>query len=239
MTAKMDVRRKARAPRRKIAPPAPKDGELKTGSLAPQSAASRSIAESIGAQVRSLRRKLDLTGTELAVQAGLSAGMLSKIENGVVSASIESLEALSRALNVPLTNFFASYEEQRDCSYVLGGKGVTIARRGTKAGHQYQLLAHLRRDRGRALPHHPHRGSHALHHVPACGRRVHLHADWTRALSPRRQGLSACPCDALFFDAAALHGPEELTKLPRTHLSIIIPAQLRASSRAYWRAPRV
>ena len=142
MTAKMDVRRKARAPRRKIAPPAPKDGELKTGSLAPQSAASRSIAESIGAQVRSLRRKLDLTGTELAVQAGLSAGMLSKIENGVVSASIESLEALSRALNVPLTNFFASYEEQRDCSYVLGGKGVTIERRGTKAGHQYQLLGH-------------------------------------------------------------------------------------------------
>ena len=30
------------------------------------------------------------------------------------------------------------------------------------------------------------------------------------------------PGDALFFDAAALHGPEELTKLPMTYLSIII-----------------
>src|SRR5262245_61258210 len=60
-----------------------------------------------GSQIRSLRRKLDLTGVELAKQAGLSAGMLSKIENGAVSASIESLEALSRALNVPLTAFFA------------------------------------------------------------------------------------------------------------------------------------
>ena len=34
--------------------------------------------------------------------------MLSKIENGAVSASIDSLEALARALNVPLTTFFAA-----------------------------------------------------------------------------------------------------------------------------------
>src|ERR1700758_5618021 len=139
MEAKARTRRNPGAPRRKAAPPKPADGELKTGSLAPQPAASRSIAESIGAQVRGLRRKLDLTGAELAEQAGLSTGMLSKIENGAVSASIDSLEALSRALNVPLTTFFSSYEEQRDCSYVLSGQGVTIERRGTKAGHQYQL----------------------------------------------------------------------------------------------------
>ncbi len=92
--------------------------------------------------MRNLRRKLDLTGTELAEQAGLSAGMLSKIENGAVSASIDSLEALARALNVPLTTFFASYEEKRDCSHVSAGHGVMIERRGTKAGHQYQLLGH-------------------------------------------------------------------------------------------------
>jgi len=124
MTAKMDVRRKARAPRRKIAPPAPKDGELKTGSLAPQSAASRSIAESIGAQVRSIRRKLDLTGTELAVQAGLSAGMLSKIENGGISPSLATLDALAKALNVPISALFAETEERRDCSFVKAGSGV-------------------------------------------------------------------------------------------------------------------
>ena len=224
MTAKMDVRRKARAPRRKIAPPAPKDGELRTGSLAPQSAASRSIAESIGAQVRSIRRKLDLTGTELAVQAGLSAGMLSKIENGAVSASIESLEALSRALNVPLTTFFASYEEQRDCSYVLGGKGVTIERRGTKAGHQYQLLGHsisgeivvepyliTLTEEAKPYAMFQHAGVEFIYMLT--GRVLYRHADKAYPLAPG---------DALFFDAAALHGPEELTKRPMTYLSIII-----------------
>jgi DNA-binding XRE family transcriptional regulator len=94
MTAKRNLRRLARIAGRKAKSPKPKiaeakTGELKTGSLAPQPAASLSIAAAIGAQVRSLRRKLDLTGAELADQAGLSAGMLSKIENGAVSASIE------------------------------------------------------------------------------------------------------------------------------------------------------
>src|SRR5262249_56555889 len=67
------------------------DDELKTGSLAPQPAASQSIAEAIGTQGRNLRRNLDLTGAELADQAGLSAGMLSKIENAPVSAPIAAL----------------------------------------------------------------------------------------------------------------------------------------------------
>src|SRR5262245_35106944 len=96
---------------------------LKTGSLAPQPAASHSLAESIGNQVRNLRRKLDLTGAELADQAGLSAGMLSKIENGAVSASIDSLAALARALNVPRTTFFARPTDRRDCPHSRAGHG--------------------------------------------------------------------------------------------------------------------
>ena len=229
MSAKMDLRRPARPKGGKARSPKPKiteanDGELKTGSLAPQPAASLSIAAAIGAQVRTLRRKLDLTGAELADQAGLSAGMLSKIENGAVSASIESLEALARALNVPLTTFFASYEEQRDCSYVLGGKGVTIERRGTKAGHQYQLLGHsisgevvvepyliTLTEEAKPYTMFQHAGVEFIYMLT--GRVVYGHADKAYPLAPG---------DALFFDSAALHGPEELTKLPMTYLSIII-----------------
>ena len=197
---------------------------LKTGSLAPQPAASLSIAASIGAQVRTLRHKLDLTGAELADQAGLSAGTLSKIENGAVSASIDSLEALSRALNVPLTTFFASYEEQRDCSYVPRGQGVNIERRGTKAGHQYQLLGHsisgevvvepyliTLTEEAKPYTMFQHAGVEFIYMLT--GKVVYRHADKAYPLSPG---------DALFFDSAALHGPEELTKLPMTYLSVII-----------------
>src|SRR5690606_17680683 len=90
-------------------------------------------------------RKLDMTVAELARLAGLSAGMLSKIENGMTSPSLATLQSLSRALHVPVTAFFRRYEEERDATFVKAGQGLTIERRGTRAGHQYQLLGHSMR----------------------------------------------------------------------------------------------
>ena len=125
---------------------------------------------------------------------------------------------------MPLTTFFASYEEQRDCSYVLGGKGVTIERRGTKAGHQYQLLGHsisgevvvepyliTLTEEAKPYTMFQHAGVEFIYMLT--GKVVYRHADKAYPLAPG---------DALFFDSAALHGPEELTKLPMTYLSIII-----------------
>ena len=216
--------RRPPARKAKVAEVTTRNGDLKTGSNAPEQGGGQSIAVAIGTQVRNLRRKLDLTGTELAEQAGLSAGMLSKIENGAVSASIDSLEALARALNVPLTTFFSSYEEKRDCSHVTAGHGVMIERRGTKAGHQYQLLGHsisgeivvepyLITLTKEAKPYtlFQHAGVEFIYMLS--GKVLYRHADKAYLLKPG---------DSLFFDAAALHGPEELTELPMSYLSIII-----------------
>ena len=80
--------------------------------------------------MRTFRTQLDMTVAELATQAGLSPGMLSKIENGLTSPSLATLKALSQALNVPVTAFFRKYEEERDVSFVRKGRGLTIERRG-------------------------------------------------------------------------------------------------------------
>ena len=112
-----------------------------TGSGAPRIAA-RTLEQALGAQVRRLRQRAELTATELAAAAGLSVSMLSKIENGQISPSLSSVQALAGALNVPITDLFAPFEEKRDCSYVRAGQGVVIERRGSKAGHRYQLLGH-------------------------------------------------------------------------------------------------
>jgi transcriptional regulator with XRE-family HTH domain len=100
------------------------------------------LEEAIGRAVRRFREKLGLTISELAKAAGMSAGMLSKIENGATSPSLASLQALSRALHVPVTALFKGYEEIRDATFVKAGQGLTIERRGTRAGHQYELLGH-------------------------------------------------------------------------------------------------
>ena len=66
----------------------------------------------IGREVRAFRKKLGITVADLAVATDISLGMLSKIENGITSPSLTTLQALSRALGVPVTAFFRRFEEE-------------------------------------------------------------------------------------------------------------------------------
>jgi DNA-binding XRE family transcriptional regulator len=66
------------------------------------------LEQAIGRAVKDFREKLGLTIAELAKAAEMSAGMLSKIENGATSPSLASLQALGKALQVPVTAFFKS-----------------------------------------------------------------------------------------------------------------------------------
>ena len=179
----------------------------------------------IGREVRSFRKKLGITVADLAAAAKLSPGMLSKIENGLTSPSLGTLQTLSAALGVPVTAFFRRYEERRDAVFVRAGEGLVIERRGTRAGHQYQLLGHTGGVTGRIVvepylitlskhsdvfPLFQHGGLEFLYMLE--GEVVYRHADRLYTMKPG---------DSLFFDADAPHGPEELTKLPIRFLSVI------------------
>jgi transcriptional regulator with XRE-family HTH domain len=177
----------------------------------------------IGREVRRFREKLGITISELAKSAGMSAGMLSKIENGATSPSLSSLQALGHALQVPVTALFRSFEEIRDASFVKAGQGLTIERRGTRAGHQYQLLGHSPHGpvmvepymitlthESDVFPTFQHAGLEFLYMLE--GNVVYRHGDKTYDMHPG---------DSLFFDADAPHGPEELRKLPIRYLSVI------------------
>lgn len=103
----------------------------------------KNLEVAIGRQVRELRKRQRMTGGDLAAQTGLSVGMLSKIENGVISPSLTTLQMLAHALRVPLVQLFSGYEELRGAMHVKAGEGVEIERAGTRAGHQYHLLGHI------------------------------------------------------------------------------------------------
>jgi transcriptional regulator with XRE-family HTH domain len=178
----------------------------------------------IGRQVYEFRTKLGMTVADLARQAGLSAGMLSKIENGVTSPSLATLQALSAALNVPVTAFFRKYEEQRDASFVKSGHGLMIERRGSRASHQYQLLGHslsksvivepylvTLTNTPDVLPLFQHTGQEFLYILE--GEVTYRHADKLYEMEPG---------DSLFFDSDVPHGPETLKKLPIRMISVIV-----------------
>jgi len=179
----------------------------------------------IGHQLRAYRRQRRMTVARLAAASGVSAGMLSKIENGVISPSLATLESLSAALSVPITGFFAKFEEHRDAVHVKAGEGVEIERAGTRAGHQYNLLGHLGANasgvtvepylitlstESDVFPTFQHDGIELIYMLE--GVLDYRHGDRRFLLEPG---------DSLFFDADAPHGPERLLRLPARYLSVI------------------
>ena len=212
------------ARRRSIPAPPWRDGGPEKKSLPVLPGTSPAIVAAIGMQIRTLRHKLELTGPELAAQANISTGLLSKIENGKVETSLETLEALARALNVPITTLLANYDEKRDCAFVPSGGGELISGRGIGKGHRYQLLGNASAgkiavepyfitlsDEAKPYTRFRHAGVEFIHIL--AGRLVYRVADRTYALAPG---------NSLLFDAADFHGPDELTDPPISFLSIII-----------------
>jgi transcriptional regulator with XRE-family HTH domain len=187
--------------------------------------AERNLETAIGREVRAFRRAQGLTVADLAAATGLSIGMLSKIENGVTSPSLATLQALAHALSCPLTAFFRGFEERREVSHVRAGEHLEIERRGTRAGHQYHLLGHIGANgtgvvmepylitlttESDVFPAFQHEGIEILYMLE--GEVTYRHGE---RLFPLRPG------DSLIFEADARHGPEVLDVLPARYLSVI------------------
>jgi len=197
--------------------------EADTGSAAPTQQ-KRSLERALGNQVRSIRRQQDLSIADLANAAGLSSGMMSKIENGAISPSLSTLQALANALNVTISSLFSSFEERQDCSHVRSGQGVIIERRGTKAGHVYQLLGHVLRGDMAVEPYLITLKSGANPHTSFSHSGIEF-IYMLRGTVEYRHGSDIyhlIPGDSLLFDSGALHGPESLTDEETQYLSVII-----------------
>ena len=67
----------------------------------------RQIDRAIGASLRELRQSRKQSARRLAEQSGISAAMVSRIENGLVSPSIDTLAALAETLEVPIVSLFS------------------------------------------------------------------------------------------------------------------------------------
>lgn len=200
-------------------------GGLSQDPHATREALDNSLEQAIGHEVRAYRKKMGVTVADLAASTGMSLGMLSKIENGNISPSLATLQALSKGLGVPLTAFFRRFEEARGAVHVRAGEGVDVERRGTRAGHQYTLLGHLDHasagvvvepylitltDDSDVFPTFQHEGMEFLYMLE--GELQYRH---------RNRLYQMLPGDSLYFEADAPHGPEVLTTLPARYLSII------------------
>ncbi|WP_175525698.1 XRE family transcriptional regulator [Bosea sp. OK403] len=181
------------------------------------------LALAVGKEIRSLRLSLNLAANALAEAAGLSNGMLSKIESGQSTPSFATLLALSSVLKVPVARLFASHNTHADYSLVRAGKGIDVQRRGSKTGFNYQLLGHLLSgekyaepylvtisDTASPSPGFQHTGLEFMYILE--GSMIYRYADTLVELHPG---------DTMVFDANSIHGHERLLTSPVRHLSVV------------------
>lgn len=177
----------------------------------------------IAANVRALRKRYDLSVTELAERIGISKAMLSKIENAQTSCSLGTLARMAAGLDVPVTALIRGADAEREASYTKAGAGAAITRNGTKQGHSYELLGALRGEHKRleclmvtlsedseVYPLFQHPGTEFLHMVEGV-------MDYGHGRSVYRMK----PGDSLTLDGEGAHGPVALIELPIRFLSVI------------------
>ena len=188
-----------------------------------------SLERYLGNTIRDLRQQHGLTIADVANLAGISRGMLSKIENAQTATSLENLARLAQALGVSLATLFKSYDLRAgNAQLVKSGEGMEVVRRGTKRGHTYHLLAY---DQGpkkifepflitidhesETFPVFEHPGTEFIYMLE--GSMEYRHGQNTYTLAPG---------DALTFEADIQHGPEKLIQCPIRFLSIIMYPQV-------------
>ncbi|MBB1603833.1 XRE family transcriptional regulator [Variovorax sp. UMC13] len=177
----------------------------------------------IGNQVRALRIAAGASGGELAASSGVSRSMLSRIERGLVSPSVETLDRIANGLGVPVSRFFSDQTVRTDFSHVPSGRGILIDRVGAVSGYRYELLGHqlsgnlfvepyLVTLQSQARPYvtFQHPGIKFLHLV-------------TGRVSYRYGAklVKLAPGDSLQFDATVLHGIDAIEEGPVSYLSVV------------------
>jgi transcriptional regulator with XRE-family HTH domain/quercetin dioxygenase-like cupin family protein len=206
------------------------------------------LERAIAVQVRRHRRARGMTVGELAVRAGISKAMLSKIENSLTSSSLTTLARLAAALDVPVTALFRGADvDDREAVFTPADGGARIVARGSRVGHEYVLLG--RGDEAGTLvldwtipPCYP---ASSLRKLGGPHKRMEAHLVTLTEGSEvfplfRHPGTELLfmlegemvyghgeatytlgPGDALQLDGEGVHGPQELLALPIRFLSVV------------------
>lgn len=178
----------------------------------------------IGKAIFELRRQQNLTASELAKRAQVSAAMISRIERGQVLPSLGVLQQVAVAMDLPMNAFFQGTGPSiTDVTYVRRGAGLKAVRRSGEHTHEFVVLgfhrrpdlqfeSHLitvKRHRKAAPPTYVGKGCVAIYVLE--GAAIYRHGDRTF-----RIGVG----DSLSFDAEQCYGIQEVLTPSMRFLSV-------------------
>lgn len=182
----------------------------------------------IGTAIRRKRLSLKLTLADVAAGAEMSAAMLSRIENGQASASLEVLERICGALGQSISALFSEVESKKgEAQLIRAEDQLEVVRTGTKHGHTYKLLSYHRGPQkifepfliemdkdSESYPRFAHPGTEFI---------FMLEGEMEYQFGEKRFTLK--PGDAFTFSGEVEHGPAELHCEKVKFISMIIYAE--------------
>ncbi len=178
----------------------------------------------VGASLKRQRQAQRLTIHDVAELAGISRGMLSRIENGQATPSLDTLARVCQAVGLSLSALFKDHDVPDGVArHVPQGKGMVVVRRGTRRGHSYELLSYDQGpkkrfepflitldDQSEVFPRFQHPGMEFIYMLK--GQIDYRHGNHVYSLKPG---------DSLNFEGEIPHGPERLVRMPIQFLAII------------------
>ncbi len=217
---------KAKPPRAKALRTAKSQARKSEQDLAPpaRDLAHQPLELRIGSVVKRKRLAANLTLSDLSAGAGLSSAMLSRIENGMASASLDALERLCSAVGIGLSDLFRETEaKQGSAQLVKRAEQMEVVRVGTRYGHNYRLLSYDRgpnkvfepfliemHKKSESYPRFSHPGTEFIYMLQ--GRMEYRFGEHAYLIEPG---------DAFTFSGDVVHGPEKLIDDRITFLAII------------------
>lgn len=157
-----------------------------------------------------------------AEAAGISLGMLSKIEHGQTAPSLSTLVRLASAGDVPVTALFRGLDEEHDIVIVRAGEGNEILHEASGPGRRYDDLGSLRGPRriiepmmatlmksDEVFPLYQHQGVEFIHI---------LEGSVEYGYGANRYRLD--PGDTMQIHGEVAHGPTEILDEPLKFLSV-------------------
>ncbi|NIF22419.1 helix-turn-helix domain-containing protein [Candidatus Pantoea multigeneris] len=183
-----------------------------------------SLEQHIARSLKQRRISQGVKISDVARIAGVSVGMVSKVENAQVSTSLDILSRLCDAIGLPVSKLFSDYDiAKRGAQLIKAGEGMEVVRTGTNVGHSYHLLSYAQGpvklyepflvtmdDAAEEFPNFCHAGHEFLYLLE--GELIYRHGERLYPMSPG---------DSLSFDAGVPHGPEKLISVPIRLLSVI------------------
>jgi transcriptional regulator with XRE-family HTH domain len=183
------------------------------------------LEKRIGEVLKQLRLEANLTLADVSAGSHISSAMLSRIENGMATASLDALERLCHALGIDLSDLFKRTDQKKGAAQLVKrSEQMEVVRVGTKYGYTYKLLSY---DKGpkklfdpfyiemdkksQSYPRFSHPGTEFIFMLQ--GRVKYRFGDLTYLLEPG---------DAFTFSGDVVHGPERLLDERAKFLSIIM-----------------